>query len=173
MARLHSIFQILIVLSHLCIKFVVSLDWLGIIADSYQNSPKSRNLSPSFPRGGGGVCLEWRVRIGISNIEEVADNNTYIGSTRHHEVFWCPLGDINHKIGLYCYTRQLSGYLCFTTAQTSWRALPNSQSQVSVSYPSLEDLVTLLTGKCGSHLYRPQKIEVHLPSTDLTTFMDL
>jgi hypothetical protein len=62
-------------------------------------------------------------------------------------------------------TRRVSDILLLVTTEVPRRALPYSWSWVSGSGASIENVVTLSACECGSHLYKPQNLDVYLYAT--------
>jgi hypothetical protein len=61
--------------------------------------------------------------------------------------------------------RRLSNIILLEVTKVPWRALPYSWCLVRGSGDGIKDMVSVSTWKCGSYLYGPQKLELHLHST--------
>jgi hypothetical protein len=111
------------------------------------------------------VCLEWCLWWSFQASEEVVDHLTCSSSAWHHQAIWCLLWRFWHWSRRCFNARRLSDIILLKATKTRWRALPYSWSWVSGSGDGIKDVASLSTWECGSYLYGPQKLDVHLHPT--------
>jgi hypothetical protein len=106
----------------------------------------------------------WR---GFSYSEEASHHCTRIGLAWHREAFWCVLWCFMYGYWRHTDARWLCDCLCFTIAQTSWRALSNPWSRTLGCCPHIESLEALSFGKSSAHLHESQEFEILVTQADL------
>jgi hypothetical protein len=148
----------------LYINYATSLDWLAIIEDLFQTSPRFPSQSLSF----------WRHEPSMSSAklvmkhfryEEAANHITGASAGWHRQVFRRVLWCLQHQTGMCPYARRASDCSLLATTETPRGTLPYSWSWVSSSGVRIEDMATLFAWECGSHLHGPQELEVYLHTT--------
>jgi hypothetical protein len=86
-------------------------------------------------------------------------------SAWHHQAIQCLLWCFWHWSRRCINARRLSDIIFLEATKVPWRAQPYSWSWFSGSSDGVTDVVTLSTWECGSYLYGPQNLEVHLYPT--------
>jgi hypothetical protein len=142
--------------------------WVGwLLSKVHSKLLQDRESNYRTLEEGNQVCMERRLWWCIPGIEEVVNYITSASAAWHLQVFQRIMSCFWHWIGMCPNARRASDFVFIAIVVTPWRALPNSWSWVSGSCVSTVNMATLLACECGTHLHGPQKLEVHLHSTEL------